>query len=77
MDKSEVIKNGVGYREGIPIDKGIKLNEDYLNEHYEKICGIVDHWITYPDCFLDTIAPHDCPIKLFFYQRIKSSPLSQ
>lgn len=31
---------------------------------------MLNHWILYPDIFLDTIAPQDSEIKLFAYQRV-------
>lgn len=59
-----------GYREGIEIEKGIILNEDYLQNNYDKLGSILSEWTAYPDVYLDVISPEDSNFTLFFYQRI-------
>lgn len=63
-------QTGVAYRDGIVIEKGVALTTDFLEKNESSIQKMLDHWVSYPDCFLDDIAPATCPIKLFFYQRI-------
>ena len=60
----------MGYKKGIPVEKGIVLNEDYLREHKEDIGKTMSFFTAYPDLFLDLITPEDEKFQLFFYQRI-------
>lgn len=60
----------VGYKNGIPIEKGVVLNEDYLRKHKEEIGDIFGFFTAYPDIFLDLITPEDEKFQLYFYQRI-------
>lgn len=56
-------------RDGIELEKGVALTEDYLTKikpHLEEILGT---FIAYPDLYLDTIKSEVSP-DLFFYQRI-------
>lgn len=64
------LNSSVGFKEGIPIEKGITLNEDYLNQHFDKIGDMFSYFTAYPDRFLDLITPEGSNIKLYFYQRI-------
>lgn len=57
-------------RDGTPLDKGVQLTEEYLEEHYEEMKDMIDYFIMYPDMFLDLIKPSDSNFELFFYQRI-------
>ena len=59
-----------GYREGIEIEKGVVLNEDYLLKNMENIGDLMSLFSAYPDIFLDLITPEDSNFQLFFYQRI-------
>ena len=59
-----------GYKEGIEIEKGIVLNESYLEENYENLGKVFSIFTAYPDVFIDLITPENETIKLFFYQRI-------
>lgn len=59
-----------GYREGIEIEKGVVLNEDYLLSHKDDIGNLMSIFSAYPDIFLDLITPEDSNFQLFFYQRI-------
>lgn len=59
-----------GYRDGIEIDKGVVLNEEYIDSHFESMSTLFSEWSAYPDIYLDLIKPEDEKINLFFYQRI-------
>ena len=59
-----------GMREGIEIEKGAILTEQYLIEHEELFRKYADFFTAYPDIFLDIIKPEDSNFTLFFYQRI-------
>ena len=59
-----------GQREGIDIEKGAILTEQYLIEHEELFRQYADFFTAYPDMFLDIIKPADSTFTLFFYQRI-------
>lgn len=63
-----VIQRGV--RDGIEIEKGVVLNEDYLKEHFDEIGEMFSIFSAYPDIYLDLIKPQDSNFELFFYQRI-------
>ena len=60
----------VGEREGTIIDKGIALNEVYLQDNKEDIGNVMSIFSAYPDLYLDLIKPQDSSFTLFFYQRI-------
>lgn len=59
-----------GMRNGIEIEKGVVLNEDYLKEHFDEIGEMFSIFSAYPDIYLDLIKPQDSNFELFFYQRI-------
>ena len=65
---SDIIQRGV--REGIEIDKGVVLNETYMEEHFKEIGDMLSIFSAYPDIYLDLIKPIDSNFSLFFYQRI-------
>jgi hypothetical protein len=56
----------VGYKEGVPIEKGIVLNETYLEDNYDNLGEICSIFTAYPDIFLDLIKPEG-GMSLFFY----------
>ena len=60
----------VGEREGTVIDKGVILNETYLQDNKENIGDAMSIFTAYPDVYLDLIKPQDSSFTLFFYQRI-------
>ena len=60
----------VGEREGTIIDKGVILNESYLQENKINIGDVMSIFTAYPDVYLDLIKPQDSSFTLFFYQRI-------
>ena len=59
-----------GIRDGIEIEKGVVLNEDYLQKNFDNIGDMLSIFSAYPDIFLDFISPADSSFELFFYQRI-------
>lgn len=60
----------IGQRDGTIIEKGVILNENYLEENMEKIGSVMSIFSAYPDVYLDVIKPQDSSFTLFFYQRI-------
>lgn len=58
-------------RDGIPIEKGITLTKDFLDENQELFTKWLNHWLLYPDALLDEIAPVDDKyFHLYPFQRI-------
>lgn len=57
-------------REGIELDKGVVLTEEYLLQNEELFQKYANSFSAYPDVFLDLIKPQDSNFDLFFYQRI-------
>ena len=60
----------IGQRDGTIIEKGVILNENYLENNMEKIGDVMSIFSAYPDIYLDLIKPQDSNFELFFYQRI-------
>ena len=60
----------IGQRDGTIIEKGVILNESYLDENIEKVGEVMSIFSAYPDIYLDLIKPQDSSFTLFFYQRI-------
>jgi len=56
-------------REGIELEKGATITNEYLNRHYDELCKWVNLFTAYPDYYLDIIRPADSEFSLFFYQR--------
>jgi len=42
-------------RDGIPIEKGVVLTREYLDNNQELFTQYLDLWIRYPDLLLDMI----------------------
>ena len=42
-------------RDGIPIEKGVVLTKAFLDANQELFTSYLNHWILYPDLYLDTI----------------------
>ena len=57
-------------RDGIELDKGVILTNEYLAENEELFKQYADFFTAYPDIFLDLIKPVESNFELFFYQRI-------
>ncbi len=60
----------IGVRDGTSIDKGVILNENYLQNNLNNIGDVMSIFTAYPDVYLDLIKPQDSSFTLFFYQRI-------
>ena len=60
----------VGERDGTQVEKGVVLNEAYLESNFTHLGDIMSIFSAYPDIYLDTIRPADSSFGLFFYQRI-------
>ena len=56
-------------RDGIELDKGAVLTNEYLNRHYDDLSKWVNYFTAYPDIYLDIIKPIESEFSLFFYQR--------
>ena len=56
-------------REGIELEKGAVITNEYLERNYEQLCKWVNLFTAYPDYYLDLIKPADSEFGLFFYQR--------
>lgn len=63
-------KRQVALRDGIELEKGFVLTEDYIMENFQVICQWMDYFIQYPDLFFDLITPRDSNFRLYFYQRV-------
>ena len=58
-------------RDGLPIEKGVVLTKDYLDNNASLLQEYLNHWLLYPDIYLDTIqSSEDKYFHLMFYQRI-------
>ena len=57
-------------REGVELEKGVVITEEYLIQHEELFRQYAEFFTAYPDLYLDIIKPADSNFDLFFYQRI-------
>ena len=59
-------------KDNTPLEKGVVLTRDYLDNNQELFTDYLNYWLLYPDLFLDAIQPEDDAknFHLFFYQRI-------
>lgn len=67
------VRDGVqeaALRDGVPLQKGVTLTEDFIIENRELIEKYLSFFTAYPDIFLDVIKQEDSGFSLFFYQRI-------
>ena len=62
----------VALRDGIPIEKGVVLTKQFLDNNQSLFTSYLNYWLLYPDLYLDAIqAREDAKhFHLFFYQRI-------
>lgn len=60
----------IGVKDGTEVEKGVVLNEDYLEKNQHNIESVMQFFTAYPDIFLDIITPEEENLHLFFYQRI-------
>lgn len=70
MAQIDFIGSVTGIKEGVVLEKGVKLNEEYLTDNFQQVCDMLDYFIDYPDMFIDLITPEEDGFHLFFYQRI-------
>lgn len=56
--------------DGIPLEKGIVLTEEYVDSNFNVITQYLDLFLQYPDLYLDLITPAERNFQLFFYQRL-------
>lgn len=63
-------KEGQGERDGIAIEKGVVIGEEFLEKYEEQIKKKLEFWTSYPDLFLDEIQTTEENFTLYFYQRI-------
>lgn len=56
-------------REGIELEKGAVLTNEYLARHQQELEKWIGLFTAYPDYYLDIIKPADSEFSLFFYQR--------
>ena len=59
-----------GGRDGVPIEKGATITEEFVNTNFREIGNICSLFTVYPDIYLDLITPEDTNFKLYFFQRI-------
>ena len=70
--RQKMITDNAVFRDGTPIEKGVALSREYLDNNQELFTKYLNHWILYPDLFLDTIQDSEDAkhFHLLFYQRI-------
>ena len=59
-----------GLRENIPVEKGVVIGEKFLIDNEELIQDYCNYFLLYPDLFFFFFKTKNCPITLFFYQRM-------
>lgn len=67
---SEIIQNvAVHFIDDIPLEKGVVLTKEYLDDNQELFTKYLNLWILYPDLFLDAIQSSEDKkyFHLFFY----------
>lgn len=57
-------------RYNIPVDKGISLTKEHVDETFDFCQQYLNLWSLYPDLLLDLIRPYNSTFNLAFYQRI-------
>lgn len=58
------------YREGIELEKGVVINQSFLERNEELLYDCWEIYSAYPDIYLDTIKPTNSNFDLFPYQRM-------
>ena len=67
---SEIIQNAAAhFIDDIPLEKGVVLTKEYLDDNQELFTKYLNLWILYPDLFLDAIQSSEDKkyFHLFFY----------
>lgn len=57
-------------REGLPVEKGVQLDENWCVKNEDLIEFYCQHFVLYPDYFLDLNSSKDIEVELCYYQRI-------
>ena len=57
-------------RDGVPVDKGVVLTIDKVENSFELIAKYCGFFTAYPDVFIDMITPKDSNFRLYPFQRI-------
>ena len=58
------------YREGIELEKGVVITEEWLKRNEELLFDCWEIFAAYPDIYLDMIKPVGSNFTLFPYQRL-------
>lgn len=58
------------YRDGIELEKGVVITENWLQKNEELLYDSWSIFTVYPDIYLDLIKPKDSNFDLFLYQRL-------
>lgn len=58
------------FREGIELEKGVVITEDWLKKNEELLFDCWSVYAAYPDIYLDVIKPDSSAFELFPYQRL-------
>ena len=69
-DDSTFNKHERIYRDGIELDKGVVITEQWLQKNEELLYDCWNIYTVYPDIYLDLIKPTDSNFNLFPYQRM-------
>ena len=69
-DDSTFNKHERIYRDGIELDKGVVITEQWLQKNEELLYDCWNTYTVYPDIYLDLIKPADSNFNLFPYQRM-------
>ena len=69
-DDSTFNKHERIYRDGIELDKGVVITEQWLQKNEELLYDCWNIYTVYPDIYLDLIKPADSNFNLFPYQRM-------
>ena len=69
-DDSTFNKHERIYRDGIELDKGVVITEQWLQKNEELLYDCWNTYTVYPDIYLDLIKPIDSNFNLFPYQRM-------
>ena len=68
-DESQFSARDKLYREGVELEKGVVITEEWLEKNEELLYDCWNIYTVYPDIYLDTITPVESNFELFPYQR--------
>ena len=66
--EKELVKRG--QRDGVEIEKGAVLTEDFLIKNEELFRKYLEYFSAYPDLLLDMIKPSESTFSLFFIREL-------